>query len=259
MRRPLSALMSAIVLVFGVLLVNPAAYAAEGTLTITPSATTIAPGESVTIDWESQGVQDIELVGDWPSDGPTTETQGSETLTLINRGTYTFTITGFHADEPDVEITAEVDVVVEGDLVSITAQCGAFTITNLRDLELEGGYGSFDEDEPDEWIELGPFESQTFTTTRTSVDISIGHTFGDGEQHEGVAIPQDCDGDDNNGSTDDDSDDDSATGSSGASGYPTVAPKAGINDGASVSPVAAAAIALLIGAGIAARRLRSHS
>ncbi len=258
MRRLFSTLVAAFVLILSVLTFSQTAQAATGTLTFTPSATTVSPGDTVTLTWESTGVIDLEIWGSsgtGVTNGPIDPT-GSIDIQLNFPGTYWLEVSGYHEDEPDVEIWEEIEITVAGDIVSVTAQCGSFTITNLLDLPLEGGYGSFSEPDADEYFTLGPNASRTFTTSRSQVDIEVGNPEVSAWQDiEGFAVPQDCDDDSNTGNDDSDNDD---TGSDNKSGHPTVAPKAGVADKASMGPVGAVSIALLIGAGIAARRLRSE-
>lgn len=258
MRRLLSALGATFVLLLGVLSFSQAAHAADGTLTLTPSATTIASGDAVTLTWESTGVIGLEATGDWPTVGPVAASD-SVTFQLSNPGFYDFELSGLHEDD-DTPISRLVTVEVTGDFVSVVAFCGGFTITNLIDLPVEGGHGSFDNVDPDEWIELGPNETQTFYTDRTEVDISAwsGDLY---QEFEGFAIPQDCDVNDDtdNGDDGDTNVDDNTAGAGNASGHPTVAPAAGIADANNNASPLAAGIALLIGASIAARRLRTNN
>lgn len=258
MRRLLTSLGTALAVVVSFLLLSPLAHAAEGTMTFTASATTVNPGDTVTFAWETTGVINPQLSGTspWITDGPVADT-GTLDVQLDYPGTYLFELFGHHEDEPDESISREIEITVTGDLVSITADCGQFTIANLWDAELSVAYGDFLEGEPDGMFNLGPFESRTFPTDRTQLDYWVDVNDTDlWQEIWAVAIGQDCDNDD--GSPDEDSDD-SATGGSNASSHPAVAPKAGIHDGARVSPVIAATIALLIGAGIASRRLRSEN
>ncbi len=252
MRRLISTLGTALVVTFGVLLLSPAAHAADGTMTFTPSATTVNPGDTVTISWETTGVIDLELWGDiGVPNGPVSPT-GSIDVQFDYPGTYSFYLEGAHEDEPDEFIEEEINITVVGDIITLDLQCGEFTVTNLLDIELIGIYGDLDNFDIDDLIDLGPNESQTVTTNRSTVDLFVMHEMGGWEEFNGLIITQNCGN--NNGSTNDDDDD---TGSDNKSGHPTVAPKAGVADKASMGPVGAVSLALLIGAGIAARRVRA--
>ena len=117
MSRLCSTLLTTIVVIFGVLSFSHAAHAADGTLTFTSSATTIAPGESVILTWESTGAVDLETWGSWPTSGPV-DPSGSVSVQLDYPGTYFFGLDGFHEDD-DEFIEAEVEITVTGDMVSL--------------------------------------------------------------------------------------------------------------------------------------------
>lgn len=220
MRRLISTLGTALAVAFGVLLLSPAAHAAEGTMSFTPSATTVNPGDTVTLSWETTGVIDLELWGETGNIDGSVAATGSVDVQFDYPGTYEFYLDGLHEDEPDEFIDAEITITVLGDIVSLDLQCGEFTVTNLLDLEIFGIYGDLENYDPEDFFELGPYGSQTITTSLSTIDLFVMHEEGGWTQFDGLQITQDCGGTGNNGGSgsdddsDDDSGDDSATGGS---------------------------------------------
>lgn len=110
------------------------------------------------------------------------------------------------------EYTSPEDCFGGANFVTATATCDSVTLTNITDLLVTVLFGSFDEDEPDGEIEMGPGGSETVETDRDPVDYEAyaGNPDENGFQIGSIDKPNNC-----------------GVGGADGNDHPTVAPAAG--------------------------------